>query len=222
MAKKITAILGLVLLILSSALLAEGLCADENVKAFLAELESAVYRMDTYSCVMASEYWRGSLHEKKKTLFQFKKPNLMRMDVLEGKKKGSAVVLDRKGRIRGRNSWGLSKTLKPTDGRIKNIRGDAFMQASLLNKLERLKEHILERGCDAVLTEEKFGGVLAYRLHIGHRDTDGLVTAEDILFDKKTYATLKNLKYEGKVKVSDIIWERFEINPPLDDSLFEL
>lgn len=195
---------------------------DEGVRIFLNSLEDAIYKMDTYRYIMTSENWKGKRHEKKTLRFQFKKPNLIRTDVLEGKKRGSTVILNKEDKVRGRNSWGLRKTMKPTDKRLRSIRGSTFMQASLSDKLKRLKEHILERGCIAGVSEEEYTGRPAYRLHIDHQDEDDPVTAEDIWFDKETYVTLKNLKYEDDNKVADVTWKDFEINIPLDDSLFEL
>ncbi len=194
---------------------------DRNVRDFLNNLENAIYKMDTYRLIMESENWKGKKHEKKLLRFQFKKPNLMRTDVLEGKKRGSTVLLNKEGKIRGRNSWGMKKTLKPTDRRLKNIRGYTFMNSNLLDKTERLKEHILERGCKAILTEEECMGRPAYYLHIDHEDADDPITDEDAWFDKKTYVILKNLKYENDVKVTDTTWRDIEINIPLDDEIFE-
>ncbi len=195
---------------------------DEDVKAFLNNLEDAINKMNTYKCVMVSEIWKGRRHEKKTLRFQFKKPNLIRTDVLKGKKKGSSVVLNKEGKIRGRNAWGLRKTLKPTDKRLKNIRGFTFMNASLLDKLERLKRHIFQRGGIATVKEEEYIGVPAYHLHIDHKDPDNPITAEDIWFEKKTYFILKNLKYEGDMKVADTTWQDFQINIPLENALFDL
>ena len=43
-------------------------CADEkvpaDVKAFLNNLEDAIYKMDTYKCVMVSENWKGYWQRK--------------------------------------------------------------------------------------------------------------------------------------------------------------
>lgn len=192
-----------------------------NVRDFLNNLENAVYKMDTYRLIMESENWKGKKHEKKLLRFQFKKPNLMRTDVLEGRKRGSTVLLNKEGKIRGRNRIGFKKTLKPTDRRLRNIRGYTFMNSSLLDKTERLKNHILERGCKATLTEEECMGRPAYYLHIDHKDADDPITKEDAWFDKKTYVILKNLKYENDVKVTDTTWRDIEINIPMDDEIFE-
>ena len=64
-------------------------------------------------------------------------------------------------------------------------------------------------------------GKPAYHLHLDHKAPDNPVTDEDIWFDKKTYFVLKNLKYENDVKVTDTTWQEFEINIPLEDSLFK-
>ncbi len=193
----------------------------QDVKTFLENFENAVGNMDTYRFIMSSENRKGKKHEKKQLRFQFKKPNLMRTDVLKGRKRGSTVVLNKEGKIRGRNSFGLRKTLKPTDKRLKNIRGYTFMNTSLLDKARRLKMHILESGCNATLAEEKYDGKASYYLHIEHGDPDSLVTREDIWFDKETYMILKNTRHENEVKVSDVTWSDIEINIPLDGGLFE-
>jgi len=193
---------------------------DGKVKVFLNNLEDAIYKMDTYKCKMFSENWKGKKHEYKITEFYFKKPNLLRMDVILGDKKGSVVLLNKDGKIRGKNSMGLRKTLKPTDDRIKNIRGAAFMQSNLLDMLDRLKAHILERGCKATLTEEECMKRPSYHLHVEHKDADDPVTLEEVWYDKNTYFVMKKIKYEGNTKVTDIVWENPEINIPLDDSLF--
>lgn len=221
MAKKILLILFCIFSLGISSYRASAQDAGEDVKSFLARLENAINSMDTYKFTLKSENWKGKKHEKKVIEFYFKKPNLMRTDVLAGKKRGSRVVLNKEGKIRGRNSWGFKKTLKPTDKRLKSIRGSTFMNASFLDKIARLKEHILKRGCIATVAEEEYEGNSTYHLHISHNDTDDPVTGEDIWFEKKTYLMLRNLKFENEDLVADAIWEGAKINIPLKDSLFE-
>lgn len=227
MVKKIIVIFGCIIFIFSISLeyyadiLNAATEVDKNVITFLNNLEDAVNKMHTYRYFKKSENWKGDKYEKKVTMFQFKKPNLMRIDVLEGRKRGSVVLLNKEGKIRGKNRIGFKKTLKPTDKRLKNIRGYTFMNSSLSNKIERLKEHILERGCKATLTEEEYMDRHTYHLHIDHKDADAPVTDEDIWLDKETYIILKNLKYENGQKVTDITVRDFEINIPLDDKLFK-
>ena len=194
---------------------------DKDIIRFLNKLEEIDSKMDTYQVVKESENRKGKKHTKKVSMFRFKKPNLMRTDVLEGKKRGSTVLLNKEGKIRGRNRIGFKKTLKPTDKRLRNIRGYTFMNSSYSGKVRRLKDHILEKGCKAALTEEEYMGTRAYRLHIDHEDADDAVTDENIWFDKKTYVILKNLKHENEQKVTDITWRDFKINIPLDDALFD-
>jgi len=193
---------------------------EENVKAFLNNLENAISKMDTYKCRMVSENWKGKKHESKIMEFYFKKPSLMRMDVLEGDKAGSVVLLNKEGKIRGKNSMGMRSTLKPTDNRLKNLRGATFTQSSLWDMMDRLKDHIFERGCKAALAEEECMLRPSYRLRIEHEDTDDPVTLEEVWYDKETYFIMKKIKHEGKTKVTDIVWEDRQVNIPLDDSLF--
>jgi outer membrane lipoprotein-sorting protein len=195
---------------------------DDDVEDFLDDFEDAVEDMDTYTYVMTSKNWKGRRRERKVTKFYFKEPNLIRTEVLEGKRKGSTVVLNDEGKIRGRNSWGFRSTLKPTDRRLQNIRGSTFLRASLLDKAARMNDQILEKKCRATLTEEEWEGRPAYRLHIYHNNTYADATNEDIWFDKETYFILKDVLYVNDKVVADVSWKDHELNIPLDDSFFEL
>lgn len=194
--------------------------APQEVRTFLNNLEDAIYKMDTYSCTMVSENRKGKRREYKVTEFRFKKPNLIRVDVIDGDKKGSGVILNKEGKIRGKNSMGIRKTLRPEDSRLKNIRGATFMQAGFMDMMDRLKDHILERGCGARIVDERYMDRPAYHLIIEHSDDDDPVTLEEVWYDKETYFIMKKLKFEGETKVSDITWNDREINIPLDDGLF--
>ena len=194
---------------------------DQNVMVFLQNLEDAVERMQTCQLNKTSENWKGKKHEKKVTRFRFKKPNLMRVDVLEGKKKGNAVLLNKDGEIIGMHKWGFKKTLEPADKRLKNIRGLTFLNSSPVDKLARIKEHVLEKGCKAVVTEEEYMDKATYRLHIEHNDPDDPVTGEDVWFAKDTFLMMKNVKYEGDRKVTDVTCYDIEVDIPIEDSVFE-
>ncbi|MDP3790033.1 MAG: hypothetical protein Q8R48_06505 [Candidatus Omnitrophota bacterium] len=206
--------------LLSASAYSADIPVDENVRVFLNNLEESISKMDAYKCRMVSENWKGKKHESKIMEFYFKKPNLMRMDVLEGDKAGSVVLLNKEGKIRGKNSMGMRKTLKPTDNRLKNIRGATFMQSSLWDMMDRLRDHILERGCKATLTEEENMLRPSYRLRVEHKDADDPVMLEEVWYDKSNYFIMKKIKHEGNTKVTDIVWEDCQINIPLDDGLF--
>ena len=219
MANKI--VVGVILLFSLSASGAYGAQkVHPEVRVFLNNLEDAIYKMDTYSSTMISRNSKGNKREYKVTKFYFKKPNLIRTEVIDGDKKGSVVVLNKEGKIRGRNSMGLRKTLKPADSRLKNIHGATFIEAGFIDMIGRLKDHILERGCPARVVEVKYMDRPAYRLIIEHDDDDDPVTLEEAWYDKDTYFIMKKMKYIDENKVSDITWEDRKINIPLDDSLF--
>ncbi len=195
---------------------------DEDVKNLLNAMEDKILKLHTYRFTIISENWKGKLHEKKLLRFQFQKPNLMRVDVLKGRKKGSAVVLNEKGKVRGKNSWGIKITMRPKDKRLENIRGYTFMNSSLIDKMSRLKMHILERSCSASVRDEDYMDNPAYHLHIDHNDEDDPVTSEDLWIQKETYLLLKSLKFEGERKVTDTTWQDFEVNIPLDENVFNM
>jgi hypothetical protein len=227
MAKKALAVLLCVLFIgLRPALADEELAcesedADEAVTEFLEDLEEAIDDMETYRCRMISENWKGDRYEFKVSRVSFKKPDLLRLDVLEGHKRGSSVLLDKDGKIRGMNSWGFRSTLRPTDRRLMNIRGQTFLNSSMHDKLRRLKEAIFVKGFGAELKEGEWEERPAYILMIEHNEPGSPLTREDIWFDRETYFLLKDIRYEGGSIVSDVTWKDIEINIHLEEDLFE-
>ncbi|MFH1753952.1 MAG: hypothetical protein ABH875_07190 [Candidatus Omnitrophota bacterium] len=209
-----------------SSLLAEevetqGYKVDGDVKDFLEDFKEAIDEMDTYTFLMSVENWEGKRHEKMLSRFCFKKPNLIRMEVLEGRKRGSTVVLNKEGSIRGRNNFGLTLTLKPHNKRLQNIRGGTFLRASLADKWSRINDQITNKGCRAKIKEEELGDREVYHLHIYHNNTYNDATDEDLWVDKETFFISKNVIYVDDKVVSDVNWSQHEANIPLDDSLFK-
>ena len=195
---------------------------DEDVVEFLEDLGQGITGMDSYSCIMTTENSRGDIREFKVSRVRFKKPNLLRVDVLEGDKRGSSVALNRDGVIRGKNAFGFRRTMKETDPRLRNIRGSTFLNASLLDKLGRIKDRIENKGFRAAVSETDLDGRSVYHMHIYHSDPADAMTDEDIWFDRESFFILKNRKFEGDTLVSDVTWRDIEVNIPVDDAEFEL
>ena len=201
---------------------ARGGGAAGAVTEFLEDFAGVVEGLDTYTFIMDSRVRKGLRRDNRISKFYFKKPNLIRTEVLKGRKRGSTVVLQKDGKIRGRNSFGLRLTLKPADRRLKNIRGSTFLNASFADKSARLNKQILEDGCAATLEEVEYDGRTAYHLRVLHKGAYDEVTEEGLWVDRESFLLLRNTMYAGKEVVSDVIWSDYEINVPLSDELFKL
>jgi len=193
---------------------------DDDVEDFLEDFKDAIDEKESYTFLMSIENWKGKKHEKIINRFYFKRPNLLRLEVLKGRRRGSVVLLNKDGKIRGRNSFGLTLTLKPTNRRLQNIRGGTFLRASLSDKWSRINDQIMNKGCRATIKEEEWGEREVYRLHIYHNNTYDDATDEDLWVDEETFFILKNVIYVDDKIVSDVNWSEWETNTPLDDSLF--
>jgi outer membrane lipoprotein-sorting protein len=193
-----------------------------DVVKFLEDFAAAVDRLDSYTFIMDSRARKGRKKDNRISKFYFKKPNLLRTEVLKGRRRGSTVVLQGDGRIRGKNSFGIRMTLKPSDGKLKNVRGSTFLNASLADKSARINEQILDSGCAATLEEAGYEGRAAYRLHITHNGAYDDVTDEDLWVERESFLAIRDILYVGGEIVSDVTWSDYELNIPLDDKLFKL
>src|SRR5215212_9183901 len=89
-------------------------------------MQDRLSRCQDYQYMVNSFERKGDREEKRSYRLFVKDERLMRVKVVEGRGKGSEATVDGKGRVRGRKGGLLkpfAQTLKPTDDRIRSLRG---------------------------------------------------------------------------------------------------
>src|SRR5438128_10353366 len=105
-----------------------------------------------YQCVIHSFERQGPRQEERSYRLFVKDARLVRIEVTEGRGKGSEATVDARGRVRGRRGGLLkafAETLKPEDRRIRSLRGEPFWEAACHNFLKELRLRIAEPGTHA-------------------------------------------------------------------------
>jgi outer membrane lipoprotein-sorting protein len=178
-------------------------------------------QIHAYQCLLNLFARKGKKTERMKLQFTFKKPGMLRARVLEGPNSGSEVAINRDGRIRGRQRGLLQAvklTLKPDDGRLRNIRGTPVWNAEWGAFLNRIEEALERPSANAsVRLGEAETLLLDIRLQGSSGPERHLYTVEP-----STYLLRSGEIYEGDVLVSRVACEKEKLNPDLSDGYFNM
>lgn len=166
----------------------------------------------------------GRRYERRIIDFYFKRPRMMRMDILTGNRPfddgsvglylGGDNVVGRKGGILS----AIVLTVNKQDAIATTIRGVAFDQSDLQGILERLRNGFTIGDVHLELR----GGW--YWLHILPHDPAGYrgVTRETVAFDPETFLPIYSETFEGELQVEFARWTDYILNAGLPDELFAI
>lgn len=166
----------------------------------------------------------GSRYERRIIDFYFKRPRMIRMDIITGNRPldaGSVGVYTGGDRVDGRKGGILSAivlSVNKHDGLATTIRGVTFDQSDLEGILERLQNGFT---IGAVTLEHRDGW---HWVHILPRDPAGYggVSRETVAFDPATFLPVYSESFMGAVQVEYARWTGYIINAGLPDALFQI
>jgi outer membrane lipoprotein-sorting protein len=148
----------------------------------------------------------------------FKKTNLIRLEVTDGKDKGSLAILTATGKVRARAGGVLSLftvTLEPNDKRLQNEDGFTIADSGLQKIIKEIESRLIGNSSSRVVvvnSEKKL-----YQLQI---DRDSF--REKILIDMQTRLPIEWQTTQNGQFYAQIYWNNWQVNSGLPDSLFEL
>ena len=147
----------------------------------------------------------------------FKKPNLIRVEVTDGKDKGSLVILTASGKVRAKAGGLLglfTVTMEPNDKRLQNEDGFTIADSGFQKIIKEMEMRLAGNSSTVVeVNREK----KIYQLLIERGPFH-----EQILVDLQTnlpieWLTTQNGQFYGKSE-----WKNWQVNSGLPDSLFQL
>lgn len=194
-------------------------------ESLLNNLKTKWNSIQDYQTKMRSRNRLGAQTDEKKFIFSFKKPHMVRTEVIEGDKKGSVLTRDAAGTIHGKKGGVLgivSITLDEDDERVANLRGRKFYLADWGSVIKEYYEAAKKGWKLSLRPDEKFNGVDCHVLQAEGTDPRSAVTLDVIWIDKATSLILCRKQYEGQTLVNEVVWWEFKLNLGLDDSLFTL
>lgn len=178
-----------------------------------------------YHCKMRSRNRLGNQTDEKRLDFWFKRPHQVRMEVLDGDKKGSVLTRDASGKIRARKGGIMSiipVTLSEDDERTRNLRGRKFYQADWGSVIKEFIEGARGGLKLSQLPDETFNQVACSVVQLEGKHPTSPITRDLIWVDKTNNLILCRKQYEGDILVNEVVWWDIEMNTNPADNQFTL
>lgn len=180
-------------------------------------------KLNTFSSILEVYNKEGDKEEFFVFEFYFKKPDNYRFNILEGKDKGSVIVM-KEGRIRMQKK-GLLKvaplTLNPDDPSVLNIKKKRFDEMGLGYILQMITQKPIK-----FIGEEKVLGISCFILEIGpSKDRIHNFISQKFYIDKN-FIPIQMEQFEDYNGVKTLthkrIYKNYKLNPILDPNIFEI
>jgi hypothetical protein len=201
--------------------LAAGAAEVEAPPAVLARLETAYAAIQDYRCRITTFSREGSRTDRRELRFSFLKPGMARVRVLRGSGRGSEVALGRDGTLRGRRG-GLLRPfvvrLKPTDSRVRNLRGVPFWEADWGVFVRRVHDALADPAASAT-TQAIADGALELTIQFRR---PGPPVRHVYEVDTRRWLISEADVYEGNERVDQVRYDECQLNPGLTERDFEL
>lgn len=199
---------------------------ENNYKDILYKMKERFEKVETYRCLFESFTAKGEKTKMVVSRYFFKSPKMVRMELREGKHKGT-VLLYKPHKVRLKLGKGIlslfSFSFKPEHKWVTDLRNYGLHQSDWGWYIDR---HIqtLELAEAIFSGEEVTAGRNTIKYIIISKDPEKTksVAKEILWIDKKEFIPVKFVQYNsaGKIIMSGL-YKDIELNVPLEDKLFK-
>lgn len=196
--------------------------------AFVHRMISAAETLEAYSFSYKMSALKGDKNVVEQGDFYFKKPHLMRLEVKEGKRKGSVAVLQSDGRVHGKapglGIFASMITLAPDSRFLKSVNGYPMVDSDF-GSLAHALQKFLDSGASAKITTHTVSERLQHQpAHLIEVYTDKTQTQlfKRVFVDANSYLPVEWYDYEDGKLSSESSWQNFKSDPGLPATLFSL
>ena len=195
---------------------------------FVQHMMDAADSLESYSFNYKMSALKGEKAIVEKGDFYFKKPKLMRLEVTEGKRKGSVAVLQSDGRVHGKapglGIFASMITLAPDSRFLKSVNGYPMVDSDF-GSLARALKKFLDDGATAKITTHTVSERIAHQpSHLIEVFTDKTQTQlfKRVFVDANSYLPVEWYDYEDGKLSSESSWQNFKNDPGMPATLFSL
>lgn len=170
-----------------------------------------------YQCQLTTTHLKNGQTVTDINNYYFKKPKLIRLEVMNGKDKGSKVVLNKNGKVRARAGGVLGVftiTMEPNDKRLQDDDGSSFATTDLGSTIKDIRA-TLAGGTATVTIVER--GKRTYQLQIDRPGKRDLIVIDAQLQLPIEWYTFSNGRFDSKTE-----WKNLQMDVGFSDSLFEM
>lgn len=185
---------------------------------------SSYKNLKTFSCILEVYNKAGNNEENITYEYYFQKPDKIRLEIIEGKDKGTIIVYQN-GRVRYKKGGVLSfipLSLNVDDPIVLSIRRGRVNELSLEYIVD-----ILTKYNPQSIKEVNILGYSCYVIEIGDsRDRLYNYSLQRIYIEKNNFIPIQLEQYENTNGQNELVHRRvyknFKINPPIDEKIFNI
>jgi hypothetical protein len=199
--------------------------ADENdAYRFFERIQQRYETINDYQCRIDTFCTNGRSNEQRILNFYFKRPRLIRVDLLWGNMpfdNGSVGVYKGGDTITGHRGGILSSivmTIPKKSAMATTLRGEAFDEIDMEAVLDKLYFYI-GNGSVRIWEEGRFYRIVCVPFDVSK---NGGITKDIARFERDTLTITGFQRYEAGVLVQEAVWTDYIINAGLPDRLFDV
>jgi outer membrane lipoprotein-sorting protein len=196
---------------------------QESTGLFFEKIKKNYESIIDYQCRIDTFCTDGKRIEKRLLNFYFKKPRMIRIDLLKGNQlfdEGSVGVFKGGDTITGHKGGMLSSILMTVHKKspfATTLRGEAFDEIDMEAVLSYLLGYLRNGSC--ILIEDETSYMISC-VPYDEKQNNGI--SKDIAwFDKNTLIITRFQRYEGSILVQEAEWRDYIINAGIPDKLFD-
>jgi outer membrane lipoprotein-sorting protein len=202
---------------------AETLADQESAGLLFEKIKKNYETIFDYQCRIDTFCTDGNRNEKRLLNFYFKKPRMIRIDLLKGNQlfdAGSVGVFKGGETVTGHRGGILSSivmTVHKKSTFATTLRGEAFDEIDMEAVLYNLLVYLKDGAC--FLSEDETSYMISC---IPYNEEQNKGISKDIAwFDKDTLTITRFQRYEGATLVQEAEWSDYIINAGIPDKLFD-
>jgi outer membrane lipoprotein-sorting protein len=188
---------------------------DLTPKTVAEKLQQRFDQLTDYEAVMNTETRSGARVDAARFHVWFRKPALFRLRVLKGRQRGSELVVEADGSLRGRRGGLLrpfSRRLSRSDPSLRSLRGQPAWELDLGSFLRAMRERMSQAGSSSTVRKPAPDGP-SLSLEVRYRSlADGHPLRDVWTIDPRTWLLVGGEVYDGEQRV-----DRFEITDFMPD-----
>jgi outer membrane lipoprotein-sorting protein len=190
---------------------------------YLHAIQARYDLIEDYQCRMHEFSIGGGRREEKIINYYFKKPKLIRLDILDGNRafdKGSVGVYTGGEKVTGHRGGIMREivlSIKKDSALATSVRGETIDQSDMLTIIERI-EYLLVNG-DASIVEKVSHIEFEFFPHDPSKNEG--ISKDVVWVDRETMLIIRNERYEEERLVQQVTWGKHIINAGLPKELFD-
>ncbi len=216
---------GLLLILLFPFFITNACFADRSgVEKKIDEIKRNYEKIHDYQCRLVESCRNNNRYESRIINYYFKKPKMIRMDILSGNRPfdaGSVGVYTDGDKVRGHRGGPLKHiqlNLSKHNPLATTIRGVSIDESDMETVLQRL-EFFLTNGTISLQIDYKN---LIFICHPFDAEENEGITKDIVWVDRVNLLIVRNERYENEVLVQEVEWKDYIINAGLPDKIFDV